>query len=77
MSGRLRLDVAAATGALQRVLVTLARRGYEPVRVDARREGDAFHVELEVEGPRSAEQLRPHLARLFDVRIVEVVSGGE
>lgn len=74
MKHRFRLELDEADGALQRVMLTVARRGGRPVGVVARLvNGGWFEVELEIETLRPPALLARQLARLFDVRSVEVL----
>jgi acetolactate synthase regulatory subunit len=73
MKHRLTATLGTEPGALQRVLVTAARRGFEPVAVVAHKNTECFTVELEVESDRPAALLARALEKLFDVLHVEVV----
>ncbi len=70
---KLRLRLRPEHGALQRVLVHTGRRGFDPVSLTARTEGDAMSVELEVRGTRDVSLLARTLERLYEVTSVEVV----
>lgn len=75
MNRRFRLQLDDAHGALARVLLTVARRGGRLVEVAARLDsGGCLEVELEVETERPPALLARQLARLFDVRCVEVMT---
>ncbi len=74
MKHRLRLRVDAEPGALQRVLMVAARRGFEPLGFWATRSRDEFHIELAVESDRPAAMLAAMLNGLFSVQDVEVLS---
>ena len=71
---KLRLSLKQERGALQRVLVTAGRRGFETVAITARSSGARMEVELEVRGARDAGMLARTLERLVDVERVEVLS---
>ncbi len=70
---KLRLTVRPEHGALQRVLVHAGRRGFDPVALTARMNGETMHVEIEVRGPRDAGLLARTLERLYEVTSVEVL----
>jgi acetolactate synthase regulatory subunit len=69
MTHRLRLELHPEPGALQRVIVHVSRRGFEPVSVHAHR----TCVELELQGDRPVAPLARLLGGLADVKTVEVV----
>ncbi len=70
----LHLSLRAERGALQRVLMATARRGFEPVSLRARRDAARMDVELVLDGPRDVHLLARTLRRLFDVERAEVVA---
>ena len=74
MRYRLDLTLRQAEGALSRVLGTAERRGFRPVAVEgeARADGDRWHLQMTVEGDRSAEGLHQQLAKLYDCLEVQV-----
>lgn len=76
MAQTLLLHVDRQPGSLQRILVNLTRRGFEPQRIEARRSGAHFRVEVDVEGDHPASVLVRHLDGLQDVRRAELVAAG-
>jgi acetolactate synthase II small subunit len=74
MRYRLDLTLRQAEGALARVLGTTERRGFRPVAVEgeARPDGDRWHLQMTVEGERSADNLHEQLAKLYDCLDVRV-----
>ncbi len=74
---KLKLRLRPEHGALQRVLVHTGRRGFEPVSLTARPDGDAMSVELEVRGARDITLLARTLERLYEVTSVDVVDDQE
>jgi len=72
MTTRLLLDVMPEYGVLQRVLVTLARRGFDPTELSARRHGEILRLEMRMEGPGSVETVVRQLRGLVPVCAVEV-----
>lgn len=76
MSHSLKVVLTRTEGVLVRVLGVAVRRGYEPVRVLATPVdgNDIVELEMTVESERSADLLARQLARLYEVRDVEVLS---
>lgn len=74
MTHDLKLDVSRVEGVLVRVLGLSVRRGYEPIAVTAGpgAESDVLAVQLRVESSRPAAALVRQLAKLHDVRRVEL-----
>ncbi len=74
MRYRLDLTLRQAEGALSRVLGTAERRGFSPVAIkgETRADGDRWHLQMTVEGDRSAEGLHQQLAKLYDCLDVQV-----
>jgi acetolactate synthase II small subunit len=71
MIHRLCLRLKSEPGAVQRVIVVASKRGFEPVGIDVRRDGEHFHMELSVESEKPKTLLVRTLGRLFDVESVE------
>jgi acetolactate synthase regulatory subunit len=74
MTQRLKMVLKSEPGSLQRVLIVMTKRGYEPAAVTARRNSHGIDAEFELDDPRPVGQLVKALERLFDVEKVEVVS---
>ena len=74
MRYRLDLTLRQAEGALSRVLGTAERRGSSPVATEGetRADGDRWHLQMTVEGDRSAEGLHQQLSKLYDCLDVQV-----
>lgn len=73
MTHELRFDVCRVEGVLVRLLGLSVRRGYEPVEVVALPAGDGvIAVRMRVESTRSVAGLVQQLAKLHDVRQIEV-----
>jgi len=70
MTHKVRLRVKCEPGALQRVLVFASKRGYEPVGIQVRRDGERFEMELKVESEKPKMLLVRTLGQLFDVESV-------
>ncbi|AKU97843.1 hypothetical protein AKJ09_04507 [Labilithrix luteola] len=77
MTHELKFDVSRVEGVLVRVLGLSVRRGYEPIEVVAVPAGDGvLAVRMRVESTRPADALARQLAKLYDVRQVEVTEVG-
>ena len=76
MSFCLRLELARAEGALERVLATVRRRGFEVGWLVARPcgEADGLDLLLRLAGPRPPENLLHQCRKLVDVRWAELVA---
>jgi acetolactate synthase II small subunit len=75
MTHELKVRVARVEGALLRVLGVSLRRGYDPIEVIAAPalEADVIEVRMRVESSRPVAALTRQLAKLHDVRRVEVL----
>ena len=73
MTCTLKITCTDEPGTLQRVLVTVSRRGFEPVGIVGRLQGSRFDLDLSLEGLRPIPPLVAHLQRLVAVLGVEVV----
>ena len=74
MRYQLDLILRQAEGALTRVLGTTERRGFRPLAVEgeAQHEGDRWHLQMTVEGDRTADNLHEQLSKLYDCLDVQV-----
>lgn len=76
MSSHFDVQLSPLPGSLQRVLGVVRRRGFTVVSLNAVRDltGDAYKLEMTVDGTRSPATLRNHLANLTDVRAVNLLT---
>ena len=76
MTQSIRMNVSPAPGALLRVLGVVQRRGYQAINVIASPDfiSEGMLLRLTVESDRPVTQLVNHLAKLHDVRRLEVRS---
>lgn len=65
--------MAASEGALMRVLGTIERRGFRLRGCAVAADGDAFSVQIEVDGARDGGLLCRQLTRLVDVWDAQVL----
>lgn len=74
MRYRLDLTLRRSEGALTRVLGTAERRGFAPVAVEGEThaDGDRWHLQVTVEGERTADNLHQQLTKLYDCLDVQV-----
>ena len=74
MTCNLRIRCTDEPGTLQRVLVTVSKRGFEPVGIVGRLRESAFDLDLLLDGDRPVPPLVAHLRRLVPVLDVEVLT---
>ncbi len=73
MIADLSIAMTRTEGALVRVLGLAERRGFPPISIDARPDGELFLISLTVRATRPIELLIRQLTRLFDVQDVELL----